>query len=168
MLGRVAVNKKETDAGAYSGIYVSFEQSKKNKIHPNISSFSYPQTPEELIHHPKELQLITVQKIEQVIGIHDRMLKFFKGFKNFAPLKQICIFDGYTWVTPHHSELIIDVSDEKTKEEMAKFKTDDTYFWIQHKMKKIIAEVESKKIWLGSHQDQGAEPSFLSRKLFKP
>lgn len=143
-----------------SGIYVGFEEENGNVDHPNIKRFSSNEGPKGLIHHPKERQFLTVQKVEELIGLRTKTRKLRAGIPDIVKQKQICVFDGHTWTTPYDQELKVDLSDKLTKQEMDQFIPDYPFFNIQKQVKELIKNIQKEDIGVGDHQDSGIEVSF--------
>lgn len=108
------------------GVYLSFSQ---------FEMLKRGQHPHGLIHHPDERRLLSVRKIEQLIGMAAKIEK------EKVRKKYLNLFDGRFWQL-FLSELKIDNSHTKTQAELKEFKETDTHDDIYGKLLKIAESLQ--------------------------
>ena len=106
----------------HHGVSVSFEYQNASSFHPMIKFHEIDDIPENLIHHPKEQQLMAVVKIREIIGFRARH-KYLE-----LPSRTDCIFgEGlnphyrWGWTNIPDAECFMDINKPETKEEMDLF-----------------------------------------------
>ncbi len=87
--------------------------------------------PENLIRHPQEQQLLTIQKIEQIVGLQAKI------DVQASHNKKINIFDGIAWETMGSNELKININNPKTQDEMSQFGKHETLLALAGKLRDV-------------------------------
>ena len=99
--------------------------------YPKIQTF--PTRPGGLLHHPQEQILVTIQKMEQVIGQAARKMS------QLSKAKRLCLFDS-GWHVLGDNELKLDISHPLTKLEIGLFQACDSYLDIVRLLKEFILQ----------------------------
>ncbi len=145
---------KEIDIN-HDGIYISFNKESSNDIHPNIKIYPIGNREGlELIHHPDEQKFLSVQKIQQIIGVNAKFIT--KQAKN----KNFYIFDGRAWEPMDEAELEVDVSHPLTKEEMNSISKEEPYIVIAGRAAGIVEHLKNRIPYTTSSQELGIQVAF--------
>lgn len=129
------VTKIELADEKRDGIYISFNADSENQLHPNIKIFPSGERPNGLIHHPEERQFLSVQKIEQMVGLRARVTT------GRSREKKLFIFDGVAWEHLTDAELKVDESHALTREEMEKFRAESTHVLIAGRLAGLVTHI---------------------------
>lgn len=116
------------------GIFINYSNEKISVTMCGESKLPLP-----LIHHPQEHRLLSVRKIEQIIGIHA------KQSQKSLTRKYLNIYDKRYWEA-FHTEFFIDQSHHLTKKELALFENSDDILQISSKLNSIVENLKHKKI----------------------
>ena len=146
-LPSLRVTPQEVDI-SNDGILVPFQA----RSISDIQVLPLGQRPNELIHHPKEEQLLTIQKIGQIIGVRarDRTMRANRGIPIWQD-KQFCLFDGLAWEHVDESKLQVDTSHGLTREEMNWFKPQEPSVLIGSKLGSIVQKASQEGMPLANN-----------------
>ncbi len=118
------------------GISVKFDPDDSK----NSPITGHKKTPPNLIYHPQERQLTTIQQLEQIISLRDQSSKGASRRKQ----KEFMQFWETHWIPFGPTETNFDLSRPLTKMDVAMFSPLDTWIAIKNTMKKLMKIIKKE------------------------